>query len=635
MKRPPVEEASLRKLAPWGKPALGSTPAPWGKPQPPPARRGRWRWLRRGVTAGVLVLVWGGLALALAFLWLVHDLPRPEEAHAQRRPSLTLLDREGTIFARYGDTVGDIVRLRDLPPFIAQAAVAVEDRRFWSHGALDGRGLARAALIDLRARRIVQGGSTLSQQVAKTLFLNNSRTWRRKFQEVLLTFWVYDHFSRAEILEIWLNRVYLGAGAYGVDAAAKVYFGVPARKLTLWQAALIVGLARAPARFNPHANPEAAAARARQVLAAMVETGAISAQQGAAAMSAIALPAHPLGVGGWFADWAAEQAETSLPDGQDSVLRTTLDLRAQQAAERDLAAALAGPGRARGVSEGAVVALDAASGAVRVMVGGTTLAEGGFNRATRARRQPGSAFKPFVWLTALAHGETPDTLVEDAPLRLGGWAPADIEHRYAGAITLTQALAQSSNTAAVRLLLRSGGPDAVIATARRLGIQDALPRDASLALGTASVGLLELTASYAPFFNGGYRITPQFRPSAAPSRQAVLRPEQALMMRRMLEAVVTTGTGRAAALPGMAVAGKTGTSQDYRDAWFIGGTAGGGAGGVLVGVWFGNDDGAPMRGVTGGGLPARLAREVLDQARALPPLPVGTRSGLRPQTPLP
>lgn len=598
--------------------------------KPAPLNKGRgWRWLRRGLVGGVFVLVWGGLAVAGLGLWLIHDLPRPEEAHALRRPSLALADQSGRIFARYGDTVGDIVRLRELPPYVAQAAVAVEDRRFWSHGALDGRGLLRAAFVDLRARRIVQGGSTLSQQVAKTLFLNNSRTWRRKFQEVLLTFWLYDHFSRAEILEIWLNRVYLGAGAYGVDAAARVYFGVGARHLTLWQAALIVGLARAPARFNPHTNPEAAAARARQVLDAMLATGAISAPQAAAAARAIALPAHAQGAGGWFADWAAEEAEASLPEGRDVVLLTTLDLPLQQAAERALAALLDGPGRALGVSEGAVVVLEAATGAVRVMVGGAeNLAGGDFNRATQARRQPGSAFKPIVWLTALEHGETPESLVEDAPLHLGAWAPADIEHHYQGAITLTTALAQSSNTAAVRLLLRAGGPRVVIATARKLGLTDPLPDDASLALGTASLGLLELTTAYAPFFNGGFRVRPQFRAGASASRVAVIRPEQALMMRRMLEAVVTSGTGRAAALPGLAVAGKTGTSQNYRDAWFIGS-----AEGLLVGVWLGNDDGAPMRGVTGGGLPAKLAREILEKARALPPSPIGIRWGQRPQAP--
>ncbi len=516
---------------------------------------------------------------------------------------LTLEDRTGRVIARYGDVVGATVHLTDLPPYVPAAVVAVEDRRFFSHGALDWRGLARAAFIDLTSGRIVQGGSTLSQQVAKTLFLSNRRTFRRKIQEVILAYWIYDHFTRNQILEIWLNRVYLGAGAFGVDAAARVYFGLPARHASLWQAAMIAGIPRAPARFNPHANASAAIARTRQVLAAMRETGAITEAAESAAIAAIKLP--PIPGGGWFADWVAEQAEPALPPGEDATLKTTLDSRLQTEAETRLKALLDGPGLAADVGEGAVVALDAATGAVRAMVGGRAESGGGFNRAVAARRQPGSAFKPFVWLTALVHGETPASLVEDAPIRLGAWAPHDLEHRYQGAITLTAALAQSSNTAAIRLLLRNGGPRAVIATARRCGISDPLPDDASLALGTASVGLLELTAAYAPFFNGGAALRPRYLETAPARRTQVIPPEAAAMMKTMLAAVVSEGTGRNAAISGEIVAGKTGTSQDYRDAWFVGAVRG-----TLIGVWLGNDDASPTKGITGGSLPARLFHDL-------------------------
>jgi penicillin-binding protein 1A len=562
------------------------------------------RWGRL-LARTIIAVVWGGLGLAVVALWLLYDLPRPRDAIVARRPTLTLEDRGGRVIARYGDIVGATVHIAALPAYLPAAVVAVEDRRFFSHGALDLWGMARAFFIDLTAGRVVQGGSTLTQQVAKTLFLSNQRTFRRKIQEILLAFWLYDHFSRDQILEIWLNRVYLGAGTFGVDAAARVYFGVPAQKLTLWQAAMIAGIPRAPARFNPRADAKAAIARTRQVLAAMVANGAITPAAAEAAIAAIALPPNP--GGGWFADWAAEQAEPALPPGEDATLRTTLDQPLQNLAQARLKALLDGPGAAAAVGEGAVVALDAASGAIRVMVGGRAESGGGFNRAVAARRQPGSAFKPLVWLAALAHGETPESLVEDAPIRVGTWAPHDVERRYLGSITLTTALAQSSNTAAVRLLLRSGGPRAVIAWARKLGLTDPLPQDATLALGSASVGLLELTASYAPFFNGGFVVRPRFLERAPPERNPVMTPEEAEMMRVMLGAVVSSGTGRAAAIAGEAIAGKTGTSQAYRDAWFIGAVRG-----LVIGVWLGNDDGTPMKAVTGGSLPARLFHDLAE-----------------------
>ncbi|MBW4090373.1 MAG: transpeptidase-transglycosylase [Proteobacteria bacterium] len=597
-----------------GAPAAGRIPRNRASAHAPsaPGRRRPWRLIRLAVIAAI----WGGLAAVLLLLWFARDLPRPADALApSRRPSLVLRDAAGRVFARLGDVAGTPVRLADLPPFVAQAAVDTEDRRFWTEPGIDPIGILRAAMVDLIHWRIVQGGSTLTQQAAKTLFLSDARTWRRKAQELLLTVWLDHHFSKRQILEIWLNRVYFGSGAWGIDAAARVYFGIPASRLSLWQAAVLDGLPRAPSRFNPRADPDAAAARARQVLAAMVRAGDLTTQGAQAAAAAIAFPRTPPMQAGWFADWVAGAAEPLLAPGQDAGLRTTLDPALQHAAEAALDGVLNGPGVARGASEGAVVVLDAATGAVQALVGGRDYRDSSYDRATEARRPPGSSFKPFVWLAALERGVRPDDRVLDAPIRLGAWHPRDYERRYLGEISVRRALALSINTASVRLLLRAGGPRVVAAVAHRLGITDRLPDNASIALGTANVGLLEMAAAYATFFNSGLRVTPfgllavraggTLTPVAHPPPVPVIAPALAAMMAGMLRAVVAEGTGAGAAIPGRVVAGKTGTTQDYRDAWFVGAV-----GGRIIGVWIGNDDDQPMRGVTGGSLPVMVFRRI-------------------------
>jgi penicillin-binding protein 1A len=383
-----------------------------------------------------------------------------------------------------------------------------------------------------------------------------------------------------------------------------MYFGISARKVNLWQSAVLAGLPRAPSRFNPRANPQAATARAKEVLTAMAETGAITQERARAEAAKISFPKVSRQSGAWFADWASDQVQSVIPPDRDATVRTTLDERSQNAAESSLSAILDGPGVAAGVDQGAVVVLDAASGAVRVMVGGRDYRDSNFNRAVNAHRQPGSAFKPFIWLMALENGMTPNDTVLDAPIRIGNWQPEDFEREYRGEITLDEALAHSVNTVSVRLMQRFGGPKPVAATAERLGISSPLPNNASLALGTGEVGLLELTAAYAPFFNGGFRVDPfAVEPQAAPEQ--VIRPEHAAMMAGMMGSVVARGTGRAAAIPGRVVAGKTGTTSDYRDAWFIGSVNG-----MIIGVWMGNDDDTPMKNVVGGGLPAKLFHDV-------------------------
>ncbi|HBK07417.1 MAG TPA: transpeptidase-transglycosylase [Acetobacteraceae bacterium] len=574
-------------------------------PSTRPARSWRRRALFWALRWGFIASIWLTLAAAVMVLWYARDIPRPDSAlDAVRRPSLTLEDRSGQVIATYGDLVGEPLRLKDFAPALPAALIAVEDRRFYHHFGIDPVGLLRALWINVTAGRVVQGGSTITQQVAKTLFLTNARTTKRKVQEVLLTLWLERHFTKQEILEIYLNRVYLGSGAWGMDAAAKMYFGVSARRVSLAQAAVLAGLPRAPSRFNPRVNPQAALARGKDVLNVMTDAGVITTDQAQAAAAQIVFPPSPTAPG-YFADWVAEQSRTVLSPDADAVLRTTLDNRDQAVAESRLAAILEGPGVAANAGQGAVVILDAATGAVRAMVGGRNFRESPYNRAVLSRRQPGSSFKPFVWLTALEKGMTPDDTVLDAPLRIGNWSPSNFERRYAGEITLEEALAQSVNTASVRLLITGGGAKAVAATAFRLGIADRLPNDASLALGTGEVGLLELTAAYAPFFNGGNRVTPHGLDRIPHPTEPVIAPEEATMMARMLGAVVNRGTGRAAAVPGRVVAGKTGTTQDYRDAWFIGSVKG-----TLIGVWLGNDDNQPMKGVLGGGLPARLFHDI-------------------------
>ncbi|MBO1075237.1 PBP1A family penicillin-binding protein [Roseomonas marmotae] len=567
----------------------------------------------------VLLGVWGGLGLGGLLLFFTWDLPRPEEAlAATRRPSVTLQASDGRLLATSGDLYGERVRLADLPAYLPGALMAVEDRRFRSHFGLDPVGLARAALANWRAGRVVQGGSTLTQQLAKNLFLTPERNIRRKLQEALLALWLESRFTKDQLLEIYLNRVYLGAGAYGVDAAARLYFGVPARKVTLWQAAILAGLPKAPSRYNPRAAPDAAIRRGAEVLEAMAAAGLITGSRARQEAERMSLPPRPSGNAGWFADWVQGNLAEDFPGSGDLMLRSTLDLRLQAVVEARLTALLAGPGAAAHVAQGAVVVVQAADGAVRAMVGGRDYRQSPFNRATAARRQPGSAFKPFVWLAALERGLESSSTVSDLPLNLGGWSPGNGRWRARGELSLEDALAHSVNTAAVRVLLAAGGAGPVAAVAERLGVHGRFPRDASLALGTAEVTLLDLAAAYAAFANGGLRVTPYGiaraegagRPLAVPmtAPARALSPGHAAEMRRMLSAVVERGTGRAAAVPGQRVGGKTGTTQDSRDAWFIGI-----AGQRVVGIWLGNDDASPMEDVQGGGLPARLFKEIVEE----------------------
>ncbi|WP_298161768.1 transglycosylase domain-containing protein [Acidocella sp.] len=580
-----------------------------------PALSPRARYLARLGWSGMRLLIigsiWGAVILGLVVLWFTWNLPNPNSALTQaRRPAILLLDPAGAQVARFGDASGQVVTAASLPPYVAQSFIDIEDKRFYAHGAFDTEGLARALFTDLAHKRVVQGGSTLTQQVAKTLFLGNERTLRRKVQEAVLALWLTRHYTPDEILSIYLNRVYLGEGAYGVDAAARLYFNEPASRLTLAQAAILAGLPKAPSSLNPIAAPDAAAQRGQEVLSAMVAAGDISPAQEAAALPQLANALSPTTRTSWYALWVMQSQSATLPEGEDITFTTTFSPHDQKLAETALNLAIEGQGPALNVSQGAVVVLDAKTGAVRALVGGVG-DRLGYNRATLARRQTGSAIKPIVWLAGLRAGLTPTSILFDGPLDLRGYRPHDYEAGYRGDVTMSEALADSMNTVAIRILLRAGGARRVIAVANQLGLDDHFPDDATMALGSGGVGVLQLAGAYATFFNGGKRVTPYAvtaingAPAAIPPPVPVADPTQAQEVADMMRAVVTGGTGKNAYLPGIYTAGKTGTTQDYRDAWFVGY-----AQGDIIAVWVGNDDNSPTKGVLGGLLPAQIFKNI-------------------------
>jgi penicillin-binding protein 1A len=509
---------------------------------------------------------------------------------------------------------GANVELKELPPYLPKAFIAIEDRRFYSHFGIDPFGILRAVVANVLHRGVSQGGSTLTQQLAKNLFLTQERTLLRKLQEAELALWLERKYSKNEILELYLNRVYFGSGAYGVEAASQRYFGKPARNVTIAEAAMLAGLVKSPSRLAPNRNPEGAEARAKTVLAAMADAKFITEAQAQAASAHPAMSVKPEGAGtvNYVADWISEVLDDLVGQIEQSiVVETTIDPKLQSAAEAAVIDELAAKSVKFNVSQGALVAMTP-DGAVRAMVGGRNYAESQFNRAVTAKRQPGSAFKPFVYLTAIEAGLTPDTVRLDAPLDVKGWKPENYTREYFGPVTLTQALAMSLNTVAVRVGLEVG-PKNVVRTAHRLGISSKLEPNASIALGTSEVSVTELVGAYAAFANGGFAVSPHVVTRIKTldgkllyARQAdqpnpVIEPRNVAMMNSMMEQTLISGTARKAEIAGWQAAGKTGTSQDFRDAWFIGYTSH-----LVAGVWLGNDDNSPTKKTTGGGLPVEV-----------------------------
>ncbi|MCW6506553.1 transglycosylase domain-containing protein [Lichenifustis flavocetrariae] len=578
-----------------------------------PRRRRRSLVSRLGYWAVVLGL-WCVAGVGGLVVYEARDLPPIDQLSIPKRPpNIAIMGSTGTLLANRGDTGGAAVLLRDLPPYVPQAFIAIEDRRFYSHWGIDPVGILRA-IVRNASGGAVQGGSTLTQQLAKNLFLNQERTLSRKVQEAILALWLEHRYSKTQILELYLNRVYFGSGAYGVEAAAHRYYGKNAKDLTLPEAAVLAGLMKAPTKLAPNRNPQGATERAAQVIDAMADEGFITRDAARQALVKPAVVAHEKGDGSvnYVADYVMDTLDDTVGAfDTDIVVTTTVDPAMQAAGERALADALDAKGAKFGVSQGALVALDP-SGAIKVLIGGRNYAESQFDRAVAAKRQPGSAFKPFVYLTALERGLTPDSVRDDAPVNVKGWQPENYSRQYAGPVTLTTGLAQSLNTVAVRLGVEVG-PKAVIATAHRLGITSDLQPNASIALGTSEVSPLELVTAYVPFSNGGMGVQPHIIMSVKRTSGQLLYQRKGTgygrvidktsvaMMNAMMRETLLTGTARKADLPGWQAAGKTGTSQDWRDAWFVGYTSA-----LTAGIWLGNDDSSPTKKSSGGTLPVEI-----------------------------
>ncbi len=588
------------------------------------ARRGLSGFLRRGFYWCCVLGLWAGIGVAGLVAFYGAKMPSATTwSVPQRPPNVKILSAEGKTLANRGATGGEALTLGRMSPYIPQAVLAIEDHRFYWHFGVDPIGLARAMVSNVMAGRMVQGGSTLTQQLAKNLFLSPDRTLERKVQEVLLAFWLEHKFSKDQILEMYLNRVYFGSGAYGVEAASRRYFKKPARDVNLAQAALLAGLLKAPSRLSPARNPDAAEARAQLVLEAMRREGYVSDREITTAMTQPPTRAKSYwsGAENYAADLVMDQIE-GLIGGQvtrDLVVHTTISQPMQEQAEAAIRQAIDSRGQKLRVSQGALVSIEG-TGAIRALVGGYDYSVSQFDRATDARRQPGSAFKPFVYTAALEQGRSPRSVRNDAPVRIGKWTPSNYDDQYRGPVTLSEALTKSLNTVAAQLVMEAG-PENVAKTARRLGIESKLQTNASIALGTSEVTLMELTAAYAPFMNGGYKATPHVvrRVTTADGKvlyentydnpPRVLRPDIIAMMNGMLTRVVKEGTGRKARLNGHQAAGKTGTTQAFRDALFVGYTSR-----LTTGVWFGNDDGTPTKNVTGGSLPATAWKQFMAAA---------------------
>ena len=576
----------------------------WGAEELPPQKPRR-RWKIRYFFYGFLIL------FLLLFAWLAITAPLSKSLQPIAAPSLTLVSVEGDPIARRGADIRAPVRIADLPEHVPEAFIAIEDKRFKDHLGISIRGIARAAWRNLGAGGVSEGGSTITQQLAKVSFLTADRTLARKAQEVLIAFWLEAWLTKEQILERYLSNVYFGDNVYGLRAASHHYFSHPPEKLTIPEAAMLAGMVKAPSRLAPTRNYQRARARGRIVIAEMISQGLLTPAESKRLRPARLKVERTASVptGTYFADWVLPAARARGEDGYgEQKVETTLETRLQKLA-------LAAVGRARlGKAQVALVAMRP-DGRVVAMVGGKNYRQSIFNRATQARRQPGSTFKLFVYLAALRAGMSPDDLVEDKPLRIGDWQPKNYGARYRGSLTLKQAFALSSNVAAVRISERVGRNN-VIRAARDLGVTSPLSNNPSLALGTSGVTLLEMTSAYAAVAAGAYPIRPHGLEEAdQPWYRRLWNTTMATSgdssfdeMRELLSAVVTEGTGRGAALQ-VPTFGKTGTSQDNRDAIFIGFTED-----LVVGVWVGNDDNTPLGQVAGGGLPASIWRDFTSRA---------------------
>jgi penicillin-binding protein 1A len=597
------------------------------------------RWLVVEPLSEAATLGLGGLIVALALALPAFQETADEDWLRKTEIAVVFLDRYGNEVGNRGIKQNDAIALDELPDHLIKAVLATEDRRFFDHFGIDIAGTARALLTNARAGGVVQGGSSLSQQLAKNLFLSNERTIERKVKEAFLAIWLETRLTKSEILKLYLDRAYMGGGTYGVNAAAMYYFGKSARDVNLAEAAMLAGLFKAPSRFAPHVNLPAARGRANVVLDNLVEAGFMTEGQvfGARRNPAIAIDRRDENAPNYYLDWAFDEMKKLVDKFPKTitertfVARTALDMNLQRATENALENSLKQHGRDYNARQGAVVLSDL-DGAVRAMAGGRDYAVSQFNRATDAQRQPGSSFKPYVYSTALMNGFKPTSTIVDGPICLGNWCPQNYGRSYSGTVTLMMAITKSINTIPVRLsvLLGKGAPNAarvgrnmIVETARKMGIRSPLPDTPSLPIGADEVTVLEHTVAYATFPNKGMTVTPhailEVRSAAGdtiwrfdrdgPKPRRVLTEQVATDMSMMLNSAAEQGTARRAILNGIRIAGKTGTTNAYRDAWFVGFT-----GNYVAGVWFGNDDYQPLNRMTGGSLPAMTWHAVMAYA---------------------
>jgi penicillin-binding protein 1A len=595
-----------------------------------------WQRLLTELFSEAATLGTGGLLVMLALAIPAFQETSDDDWLKKADLAVTFLDRYGNEIGARGIRHNDSIPLEEYPDYLIKAVLATEDRRFYEHFGIDVSGTARALNANAKAGGVVQGGSSITQQLAKNLFLSNERTIERKIKEAYLALWLESRLTKNEILKLYLDRGYMGGGAFGVDAAAQYYFGKSARDVTLSEAAMLAGLFKAPSRFSPNVNLPAARARANVVLDNLVDAGFMTEGQvfGARRNPATPIDRRDEHSPNYYLDWAFDEIKKIVDTFPRSVservfvVRTAIDMNLQRETENAIETSLRQYGHEYHATQSAAVLMDL-DGGVRAMVGGRDYGQSQFNRAVDALRQPGSSFKPYVYATALANGFKPTSIVVDAPICLGNWCPQNYGHSYGGSMTLTQAITHSINTVAVRLSIAVGGgnPKAgrakIIETAHKMGIRTPLPDSSSLPIGAAEVTVLDHTGAYATFPNLGKAVTPhailEIRTPSGPSLwrwdrdgqkpRQVISTEVATQMIFMMNKVVEEGTGKRAMLDGIRTAGKTGTTNAYRDAWFVGYT-----GNFVCGIWFGNDDFAPTNRMTGGSLPAMTWHDIMAYA---------------------
>ena len=572
-------------------------------------------WLKPLLCA--FAIIFSVIVAYVFYCWMT--LPDISKAIERTRlPATTIITEDGKEISSYGGVYSDIVYVEELPDHVIDAIISTEDRRFYSHFGFDIVSFGRAMIVNIIHRRYVQGGSTITQQVGKNLFLTPQKNIKRKVQELLMAFWLESKFTKNQILTLYLNRVYMGAGTYGIEAASQKFFHKPARDINMLEAAILAGLLKAPARYNPISSQKRAVERATVVLQSMVDNHKISKKQKEIALKmSIGSAKYKFEYGKYFADWVYNESKAYLGEQENDInVYTTLNRKIQKAAEEILRKTIQ-ENKDKNVTNGAIVVIDN-DGAIRAMVGGVDYKNSQFNRATQALRQPGSAFKTFVYLTALESGFDPDDMIEDKPIVVGKWKPENYNKKYHGKVSMSEAFKQSLNLATIDLSEKISKKE-IIKLAHKMGISSPIENSAAMTLGSSEVKIIDMAVAYSTIANGGFANWPysisevytkdgyRIYQRVSDEKNRIIDEDSIEKITYMLSKVIQSGTGKKAKLPFFA-AGKTGTSQDYRDAWFVGFSRG-----YTIAVWLGNDDNSPMKNVGGGSLPAEIWHNLMLQ----------------------